>query len=244
MFQVLYNGDHEEYYTRLIAISGVCSHWYKMIQNSPPLWTLLNFSDPPRVVEMALQRSSLHSLDIVMRQNIISSPPDFQPFMDTIIPHKNRWRHMDIRVPSQWVKGIVEALGGPPPNLKELSFLDKDTLSCARELNLFGGRAPPLNKLTLNGVSIQWDSEVLHNLTALDISWIHFPSTDAILCALARSPQLQKLFMYKCSTGLMATSSSPSVQLSQLVYLRVHFRGKAERKNFLDHLICGVKNAA
>lgn len=194
---------------------------------------------------MALQRSSGHPIDIGLSptQDIEQDTPDFQPFMNAVTPHKDRWRRMDILVPCSWVPETIAALGGPPPKLERLSLIDTETRSCAREFDLFGGRPPLLNSLTLNGVSIRWDSEVLHNLTIFNISWIHFPSTDAVLRALSHSPQLQKLRIYRCSTGSMATLSSPFVRLPRLVLLEVEHRDEDATQNFLDHIISDVQNA-
>ncbi|KAG8900797.1 hypothetical protein FRC00_011141 [Tulasnella sp. 408] len=237
-------GYGKGYYGRLIRLSGVCSYWSRVIRDAPSLWAMLNSSVPPKIVEMAFQRSSYHPLDIVFHQAVSRKPPNFQSFMDGISSHRDRCRSIDIQVASRRIRHTIAALGGPAANLEELSLCDTEAMLCDRQFNLFGGRAPLLNSLTLNGVSIRWDSEVLCNLTVLDLSYIHFPSTDAILRALSRSPQLQKLRIHTCSTGSMTSSSSPSVQLLKLVQLEVAFCERAETQNFLDHLICGVKDAA
>ncbi|KAG8913949.1 hypothetical protein FRC01_004297 [Tulasnella sp. 417] len=169
----------KSYYRRLISLSGVCAHWYNVVTHSPPLWTLINASDPPKVVEMALERSSSHPLDIVLHPRVRPSdelpqtaPATFRSILDAINLHRNRCRSMDIVVPSQWVATVITGLGGSAPNLEKLSFIDEDTVYCGQEFDLLGGKAPRLNSLTLNGVSVRWDSEVLHDLAILDLSWI------------------------------------------------------------------------
>lgn len=236
--------DREGYYICLIKLSGVCSHWYNVVRDSPPLWTRVYLSDPPRVVDMALQRSSCHPLDIVINQAFPENTLELQAFMEAINLHRDRWQNMNIRVPYQCMEGMIEALGGPPPNLEKLSFKDRDTISCSQEYDLFRGKAPRLINCTLDGVSIRWDSEVLHDLTILDISWVHFSSTESILHALSHSPQLQSLRIHRCGTRALAPSSSLSVQLSQLVWLQVDLRHEESdaTKNFLDHIISDAKS--
>lgn len=236
-------GNLSKYYTPLLSLSRVCSHWYNLIRDSPPLWTRVSLSDPPSLVETALQRSSCHQVDIVIYVGPPKNPLEFQTFMHSISLHRDRWRRMDIRVPYPYVEGIVEALGVAPPNLEKLIFKDRDTVSCSNNYDLFRGKAPRLSKLTLNGVSIRWDSEVLHNLTFLDISWVHFSSTNAILRALSHSPQLQRLTIAVCSTGSMATPSSHFVQLSQLVWIHVDLRDEVATENLLEHIISDAKDA-
>ncbi|KIO22541.1 hypothetical protein M407DRAFT_27941 [Tulasnella calospora MUT 4182] len=232
------------YYRRLISLSGVCRYWYNVIRHSPPLWTRIHTSDSSEVVEMALQRSSTHPLDIVLHPQpptdelLLAVPANFRSILDAIHPHRNRWRSMDILVPSQWMEAVVAGLEDPAPNLERLSFIDRDMISCTREFDLFGEKAPQMNNLTLNGVSVRWDSEVLHNLAILDLSWIRFPSTDAILQTLSHSPHLEKLKIHRCSTMSIATPSSPSIQLLKLSRLEVDLSSEVAAENFLDHIEC------
>ncbi|KAG8913948.1 hypothetical protein FRC01_004296, partial [Tulasnella sp. 417] len=70
--------DHAKGYNKcLINLSGVCSYWYNLIRDSPPLWTRLDLSDPPEVVEIVLQRSSSHLLDVIL------DPPNFEDEPET-----------------------------------------------------------------------------------------------------------------------------------------------------------------
>ncbi|KIO22545.1 hypothetical protein M407DRAFT_27945 [Tulasnella calospora MUT 4182] len=241
--------DGEDYYVHLFRLSGVCSHWHHVIRDSPPLWTRLNLSKPPQVVEIALQSSSSHLLDIVYHSQttpyrlVKVALARFQSNVDAVRPHRDRWRsmHMDISASDLGMEDAIEILKEPAPILEKLSLIDQTTMCCTLESDLFGGNAPRLKNLTLDGVSIPWDSEVLHDLMFLSLSYIMFPSTDVILHALSHSPKLQKLHIVKCRTKSMATPSSPFVQLSQLLWLGVNLRGATE--DFLDHIICNVKNS-
>lgn len=229
----------EDYYRRLFSLSGVCSHWYSVIRDSPPLWTQIHWSDSPNIVQAALQRSSSHPLDIILCPNFYLReivPSYLQLFVNVVLPHSVRWRSMEIAVPSTWMESLLRVLGEPVPKLERLSLIDSDTMYCTRKCNLFGGAAPQLTSLTLNGVSIQWDSEILRGLTVLDLIWILFPSTDTILRALFNCTRLRALSIDHCATSRMATSSSPFIQLPQLSSLHVDFGGEAITNNFLDQI--------
>ncbi|KIO22540.1 hypothetical protein M407DRAFT_27940 [Tulasnella calospora MUT 4182] len=234
-----------DYYPRLISLSEVCLRWYKIIRDSPPLWTGIHGLDSPELIDTALLRSSRHPLDTIFhstkhRRHLST---DFFSFMTAINGHRDRWRSMEILAPRAWMQGVIASLGGLVPNLEELSLIDRDTISCSRKFDLFGGKAPRLDSLTLNGVSIRWDSEILHNLTCLDLSWIAFPSTDVILHALSRSPQLQKLRINSCTIDSMATPPSRSVQLPRLLRLSVDLRDQAVTENLLSCIQSNQKNA-
>ncbi|KAG8916402.1 hypothetical protein FRC01_003175 [Tulasnella sp. 417] len=249
MLEMHPNSYREGYNKHLLSLSGVCSYWYNLIRDSPPLWTTLDLSDSPKVVEIVLQRSSSHLLDL--QWDPVDLPDQLQPEASVsfqlpvaaIQPHGDRLRSIYISVPYRWIECAIAVLREPAPSLDKLYFIDEDTIACTREFDLFGGIAPQLTNLTLNGISIRWDSEVLYDLTSLSLSWIRFSSTDAILQALSHSPRLQRLEIERCSTGSLATPSSPSVQLSQLVSLDVELGGKAATNNFLDHIISNAKKS-
>lgn len=233
------------YYLEITSLSRVCSHWYNIIRNSPPLWTQIHAADSLRMVQTTLQRSSSHPLDIMLYPPtyVDEVPAYLQVFLDAVHPHRGRWRSVDILVPFTWVdSGVLAALGEPAPNLEKLSFIDGDTRECTREFDLLGGNAPRLTSLSLNGLSIRWESGVLHNLTLLELSWIRFSSTDAILSGLSHSTELQILEINRCITGSMATPSSPSVRLGHLVRLEVDLRDQAATENFLDHIECDAED--
>lgn len=113
---------------------------------------------------------------------------------------------------------------------------DEYNTSSTGENDLFGGTAPRLTELTLNGVSIRWDSEVLYDLTVLDLSWIRFPSTHTILNILLHSPQLRTAVIYRCTTDSMHEPSSSSIQLPHLASLRLDLGALGAIEEVLEHI--------
>lgn len=230
----------EEYYRSLFSLSGVCSRWYHLILDSPSLWIRLNASDSPEILKVALKRSSGRPLDIVLYADTLyngqESLDHLDWFLATLGSHVDRWRSMDITYPPLWTDTINAALEDPALNLKKLSLWAEDKVHSAEEIDFFAGTAPRLNDLTLNGVSICWDSEVLRNLTALDLSYINFPSTDEILNALSYSPHLRTLIIDRCTTGRMTNASSPSIQLLHLSVLQVDLGSLEATEDFLSRI--------
>ncbi|KAG8925760.1 hypothetical protein FRC01_009736 [Tulasnella sp. 417] len=207
------------YYSHVIGLSGVCSYWYKVIRDSPPIWTQIHSSGSPDTVGAALQRSSGHSLDIVI--NRVRDQEHIQLFINTILSHRSRWRSLVAYTASPWTSLLTTALDEPALNIEKLSLTDQETKSTNDEFDLFGGITPKLNDLTLNGVSARWDSEVVLGLKFIDLSYIKFPSTNTILDILSHSPQLQRAIVWRCTTASISTNSSYSIQLSQLSSLEI-----------------------
>ncbi|KIO15813.1 hypothetical protein M407DRAFT_34585 [Tulasnella calospora MUT 4182] len=232
----------EDYYRCLVHLSGVCSRWYHLIRDSPSLWTRIHGSDSPEILKLALKRSSGRALDIILYADTLYKVHDpeasdhLELFLAALRSHIDRWRSMDILFPPLWADDIITTLEEPALKLEKLSIWAQDVVSSAHEIDFFAGTAPRLNDLTLNGVSICWDSEVIHNLTALNLSYIHFPSTEAILHALSHSPHLQTLIIDRCTTSLRTNTSSPSIQPLQLSVLQVDLGSPDATEDFLSHI--------
>ncbi|KAG8945250.1 hypothetical protein FRC04_001090 [Tulasnella sp. 424] len=228
----------EDYYQRLISLTEVCSRWCYIIRGSPSLWSQIHLSDSPNVVEIALQRSSSHPLDVVLHRTgqVQREQRPISSLTAALNPHKDRWRSMDVSVPSPWMEDVIDALEEPAPGLERLSLTDEFNMASTREVDFFGGTAPRLTDLALNGVSICWDSEVLHDLTFLDLSWISFPSTTTILNILSHSPRLQTVTIHRCTTGSMANPSSLPIQLIHMTSLQVDLGSLDAIEDFLGHM--------
>ncbi|KAG8945249.1 hypothetical protein FRC04_001089 [Tulasnella sp. 424] len=227
-----------DYYRHLIRLTGVCSRWCYIIRDSPSLWNRIHWSDTSEVVGTALQRSSSHPLDVVLdtSANMLRGQNYMSSLMTTLNPHRHRWRSMDISVPGPWMGEVIAGLREPTGSLEKLSLTDEYNTSSTGENDLFGGTAPRLTELTLNGVSIRWDSEVLYDLTVLDLSWIRFPSTRTILNILLHSPQLRTAVIYRCTTDSMHEPSSSSIQLPHLASLQLDLGALGAIEEVLEHI--------
>ncbi|KAG8945263.1 hypothetical protein FRC04_001103 [Tulasnella sp. 424] len=226
------------YYHRLISLTGVCSRWCNVIRGSTSLWNRIHWSDSSEVVRTALRRSSSNPLDVVLRATVIVERElEVMPLLMTALnAHRDRWRSMDVSFPAEWREDVISALREPVLSLEKLSLNDEDALSSTREVDVFGGTAPRLKDLTLNGISIRWESKVLYDLIVLDLSWISFPSTTTILNVLSHSPRLRTVAISRCTTKSTANPSSPPVQLPHLTSLKIDLGGLSAIEDLLDHI--------
>ncbi|KAG8917964.1 hypothetical protein FRC01_002110, partial [Tulasnella sp. 417] len=229
--------SYRGYYLHVVGLSGVCSYWYNVIRDSPPIWAQVNSLDSPNIVEMAFQRSSSHLMDIKIHE--VRDQEHIQLFINSILPHTNRWRSMDAFTACSLMSLLTTALDKPALNLEKLCLVDQDTMSSNDEIDLFGGITPKLKDLILNGVSARWDSELVHGLKFIDLSWIKFSSTKTVLDILSHSPQLQRAIVWRCTTESISTNSSYSIQLSQLSSLRIDL-GSFEA---IDNVLASVKGS-
>ncbi|KAG8955562.1 hypothetical protein FRC04_007553 [Tulasnella sp. 424] len=227
-----------DYYRHLISLSGVCSYWCNVIRDSPSLWNQIHWSDSPEVIKIALRRSSSQSLHVVLV--CVTNEQDPQDitysFIPALDPHWDRLQRMDIVLPAAWMGFVRTALRKPSLNLEKLSLTDEEALSGAMEIDVFGGTAPRLNDLTLNGVSIRWDSPVLYDLVVLNLYMIKFPSTSTILHVLSHSPRLRTVAIRQCFTNSVAESSFASIQLPQLTSLRLDLGSLDATDDVLAHI--------
>ncbi|KAG8917963.1 hypothetical protein FRC01_002109 [Tulasnella sp. 417] len=231
----------ENYYSRLVGLSGVCSRWYHVIRDSPDLWTRMHGSDSPDIYKLAMKRSSGRLLDIVLEADVLYEGQDEERdhlgwFMAEVRSHVDRWRSVDLSFPPLWTDDITCSLEEPAPNLERLSLYAVERWCTSYEYNFFFGEAPKLHDVKLEGIAICWDSEAIHNLTAFDLSSITFDCTDDILAALSHSPQLRTLVIKDCTTRSMASASCASIQLLQLSVLDVDLGGPDATEDFLDHI--------
>ncbi|KAG8924990.1 hypothetical protein FRC01_010826 [Tulasnella sp. 417] len=231
----------EDYYSRLVGLSGVCCRWYHVIRDSPELWTRMHGSDSPEIYELAMKRSSGRLLDIVLEADVLYRMQDEDRdhlgwFMAEVRSHVDRWRSVEMSFPPLWTDDITCSLEKPAPNLERLSLYAEERWWSTREHNFFFGEAPKLRDVKLEGIAIRWDSEAIHNLTALDLSSITFHCTDDILEALSHSPELRTLVIKECTTRSMASASCASIQLLQLSILDVDLGSPDATEDFLDHI--------
>ncbi|KAG8924989.1 hypothetical protein FRC01_010825 [Tulasnella sp. 417] len=229
--------NYRGYYSHVVGLSGVCSYWYNVIRDSPPIWAQIHSSDSPNLVAMAFQRSSGHLIDIEIHE--VRDQEHLQQFINSILPHTNRWRSVDAFTARSWMSLLTAALDKPALSLEKLSLADQDTMSSNHEIDLFGGITPKLKDLTLNGVSARWDSEVVHGLKFIDLSWIKFSSAKTVLDILSHSPQLQRAIVWRCTTESISRDSSYSIHLSQLSSLRIDL-GSFEA---IDNVLASVKGS-
>ncbi|KAG8993543.1 hypothetical protein FRB90_000670, partial [Tulasnella sp. 427] len=88
--------------------------------------------------------------------------------------NRDRWRNVDISLPTSSIHLLADTLNYPAPKLEKLRLKDQDVTSSEDEIDILGGTAPRLKDLTLNGVS-------LRHLSSFTIDLGELPLTEAII---------------------------------------------------------------
>lgn len=118
------------------------SAWRRIVDNTPPLWTFIESSVPPDIVDIALKRSEASLLSIRVRRNAFATASSF---MQKVVPHVGRWKVADLS------DTACEYLPRTPaPRLQEIALIgDHDMVSNPEILR---GELPSLQRLTLDHV--------------------------------------------------------------------------------------------
>lgn len=136
-----------------------------------------------------IRRARACSLDVVLSSKSSSfhrsrnrhfnfDPYVVQSLMHIAIPYIDRWRSLEVSfneyVPSLWMSAL-SGCNRPAPCVQELSLiypLNDDT----SEITLFTGFAPQLQRLTVDGIRLNWLPSLFANLTYLDYTHHGFTS--------------------------------------------------------------------
>ncbi|KAE9409945.1 hypothetical protein BT96DRAFT_984277 [Gymnopus androsaceus JB14] len=188
------NDDDAEDQLPTLRLSRVCTRWYRLVTLMPTLWSsfrsqALNSPSTPSLFNMFLERSHLHPIDFIVKDNCSSrSHTGFLSSL-TMIENPNRWHHVRIAANSSFVEKILRPLihGGQslpglvslnlqssinaeisfPMNCPNLGSLMVDTV----DLNLVRPR-PSISHLTLVDLNpLEAARVIMHcpNLQALEV---------------------------------------------------------------------------
>ncbi|KAG9038618.1 hypothetical protein FS837_001206 [Tulasnella sp. UAMH 9824] len=154
--------------TRAQWLSTVCSRWRAVVEETPEIWSQITGSDPPEIVEKAIEKSKDMSLDIdyyTKAHHTIHRPEDF---LQALCPHIHRWRRASIVLTTcnhEVLRGLTI---GTAPRLESLTL--RASYYYGQPLNLFGGVSPPcLREFHVRRVPLSWDGKHFSNLQKLSI---------------------------------------------------------------------------
>ncbi|CAL1712520.1 unnamed protein product [Somion occarium] len=177
-----------------ITITHVCRSWRALALQTPSLWRIVSLDNRLRLWNEYIRRSRACTLDIRLvpqsRKNNGSSSPDprsrahgryylaaqsVQNYLHCAAPHISRWRSLEIEfqhyAPYLWNGALSACCGYGPssyaPQLESLTLINPNN-DDTNEFTLFGGYAPKLRRVTLNGIRLTWLPDVFANLSALD----------------------------------------------------------------------------
>ncbi|KZT27354.1 hypothetical protein NEOLEDRAFT_1130886 [Neolentinus lepideus HHB14362 ss-1] len=171
-----------------VTVSHVCSSWRWLTLSTPSLWRRVCLDDRTDMWKERIRRAKACSLDIQLSSRIYRDVEsgrlvrhqvlDFYNvhwYMHVANPWIHRWRTLEIvfhdYAPWLWNAALAECCSKYPylsaPALEELVLFhphNDDT----KEFLLFGGRAPRLRRVALNGIRLLWLPSLFGNITVLD----------------------------------------------------------------------------
>jgi hypothetical protein len=234
-----------------IAVSGVCRFWHKLARCTPTIWRRITLGPPGNMWRERIRRAKSCSLDIQLRPwndfKAVSSRPCFltaeivQWYMHLVTPFIHRWRSLDItfvnRAPYIWNAALSGCCGIDPlvhaPLIEMVSLVHRGN-DDTKQFTLFGGVAPHLRSVKLDGLRLTWLPSLFANLTSLDYTHHAFSrgklAVSQILSMLEISNQLVRLSVLFPSTGSLPWTSNLAdfprkVVLSRLTDLELRVDG-------------------
>ncbi|KAK7690307.1 hypothetical protein QCA50_006964 [Cerrena zonata] len=178
-----------------LTATHVCKSWRALALQTPSLWRLISLDGRLRLWKEYLRRSRQCTLDIQLvpqsRYSRSTSPDprsrsrthgryyldaqSAQLYVHCAAPYISRWRSLEIEfqhyAPYLWNAALSACCGYGSrfytPQLQSLTLIHANN-DDTKEFTLFGGYAPRLRHVTLNGVRLTWLPSLFSNLTTLD----------------------------------------------------------------------------
>jgi hypothetical protein len=164
-----------------MTVSYVCSIWRELALRTPSLWRRISLSPAEDMWRERIHRAMSCSLDIELLPFIpgrLGRPQRLdlhtvQWYMHLVAPFITRWRSLKIVFsdysPFLWNAALSCCCGSGiyAPLVRDLTLIfpsNDDT----KHFTLFGGVAPRLRRLTLDGLRLTWLPSLFANLTTLD----------------------------------------------------------------------------
>ncbi|KAF9021070.1 hypothetical protein BDZ89DRAFT_1071747 [Hymenopellis radicata] len=222
-----------------VAVSHSCRAWRAVALQTPRLWTIIRIDQRERMWAERIRRAKSCALRIRIRlppsaSYYYSDAELVQRRMYFVLPFMARWRSLDITLsryaPFLWNAALSECcstrLKARVEVLETLRLVYPHNDDDSKEFFLFGGYAPRLRSVTLDGVRLLWMPTLFHNLTHLDYTHHGFTSgtkaIEDVLYMLLISCHLQELslmFRRKHGSVLSASSSHPSLSVRTRIRL-------------------------
>ncbi|KAG9034653.1 hypothetical protein FRB95_012974 [Tulasnella sp. JGI-2019a] len=179
----------------LTTLAFVCYEWREIVHTTPSLWAYINSYDPQRAILECLTRSGQAPLHIFFDNFIVV----YAEFKTQILQEVHRWK--SVRIYGMTREFLEELEQQSAPLLGNLDV--RGELGMYEGIyNLFCGSASRLRHLTLEEISIPWESNLLSGLRTLVINHSETgPSMQQIVHILQSCPDLT-VFRLQLPLGL------------------------------------------
>lgn len=194
IFTIVVEGEEKQ--QRLEARQNlmlVSRAWARLIRAHPRLWAFIDTSMSDRGLHYALQYAQEHPLHVSYSVQYLQGPIPARR-LTAIAELSGRWMTADLRFLNQEEAALV--LESPAPFVESLTISAMSFSKRGATVDLFGGDAPRLTRLTVTAIKIRLDSNVFSRLTYLKMEGgaIH-ASISEIIRMIQLSPALRILHL-------------------------------------------------
>lgn len=150
-------------------LRSVCRWWNAAITNCPGIWSEIRGHEIRK--PSALQRALKYSRDEPLNIYIVGGSRLALVVLPELASQRHRWRTLDIDFQGLKALALVaKALNGPAPLLQKAWIRNLGTSASQVEpVDLFGGWAPVLRELVLEGFTIPPEPGMLSGLHSLEL---------------------------------------------------------------------------
>lgn len=216
---------------RLHALSQICRRLREIIDETPSLWTIMSISDPIFLLTKAVATSEPYSFAFLIDERPVRFPErlyeEYASRLATIRSQCDRWYSADILLCEPIVSTEPPHIfsGIATPLLERLLVRSSGYYPTFEALPI---RAPMLQSVTLDGITVAWDSAVLTDLRSLCLrNPLNKPTLTQIIDLLGRNLSLQDLELQFMPPRIPETVLPPptddgiSIQLQRLRYIKL-----------------------
>ncbi|KAG8893913.1 hypothetical protein FRC00_009821, partial [Tulasnella sp. 408] len=142
--------------------------WRDIIDSTPSMWNVVSSDLSLHVNSTAIQRSGCSPLDVCVTEDAYGPQRSgLAELLELATREIGRWSTVTL-----WLANInVHSLHltSPAPLLRDLTLISESRGSASTPITLFGGIAPKLEALEVDGLLVDWTSSFIHGLRKLTI---------------------------------------------------------------------------
>ncbi|KAG8924008.1 hypothetical protein FRC01_012054 [Tulasnella sp. 417] len=213
------NIDCEDGLLQLLQVGRI---WYHAIVNSPQLWTALHSNLKPRMARLVIERSKdLPILTLIWNtaeyyDDTEEEDEEYEEILGMAVQNSARFRSIYLRVSADTDQfDILPLLEGPTPALEALKveMVTKYGGGEDESLEFVLSKGAPLKYLTLDDISLNFNSPRLSGLVILSLSRAAVPnSLGVLLQVLSETQRLEKLAL--CEKKEISEPVAPGSQVT------------------------------
>ncbi|KAG9047096.1 hypothetical protein FS837_003081 [Tulasnella sp. UAMH 9824] len=180
------------YSTRMVS-----RMWRDTVDSTPSLWNVVSSDLPLQVNSTAIQKSGCSPLDVYVIEEGSHSRQGsgLAELLELATREIGRWSTVTLWFTLFDVHSLH--LTSPAPLLRDLTVVSESRERAPTPVTLFGGIAPKLEALEVDGLPVDWTSSFIHGLRKLSISNLNREqmSTQQVLDVFVSAPLLEHFYL-------------------------------------------------